>query len=105
MQINTELINLYIWYNNNNISNNNNEDYYKKKIHKQQHTYSRHDTTHTHTHTTLQTFLCVVFQIVRLKIFSKNKTVEAACEENKQYKEKQINVLCLSIKMFISTAN
>lgn len=30
MQKNTELINLYIWYNSNNISNNNNDDYYKK---------------------------------------------------------------------------
>lgn len=56
MQINTELINLYIWYNKNNISNNNNEDYYKKKIHQQQHTYSRHN-TYTHTHNATDVFM------------------------------------------------
>lgn len=48
MQINTELINLYIWYNNNNISNNNNEDYYKKNTSTTTHIFK---TQHIHTHT------------------------------------------------------
>lgn len=56
MQINTELINLYIWYNNNNISNNNNEDYYKKNTSTTTHIFKTQH-IHTHTHNATDVFM------------------------------------------------